>query len=100
MSDVAALIRAKLDEMVEDPGKPYQSCAGCEYDCNCQAYIGYQAAILAVLELHKRESDSVGGTVSYCCSHCRDTGWGGPAVDWPCETVETIAKELGIEATP
>ena len=51
MSDVAAAIRAKLDSMVEDPGKSYASCAGCEGDCYCQAWIDYQNALVAVLEL-------------------------------------------------
>lgn len=55
------------------------------------------AALLAVLDRHKPEPDSMGGRVSYYCANCRDTGWLGPGVDWPCETVEDIAKELGIE---
>ena len=49
MSDVAAAIRAKLDSMVEGSGN-VRSCAGCEGDCYCQAWIDYQNALAAVLD--------------------------------------------------
>jgi hypothetical protein len=53
-------------------------------------------AILAVLDLHKPEWN--GGT--QICWYCREGGPGYEAepVAYPCDTVKTIAKALGIEA--
>lgn len=58
-------------------------------------------ALLAVLEIHKREhvDGCKGGKGWDNCASCRDTNWGGPEVPWPCETVDAIAKVLGIEAS-
>jgi hypothetical protein len=87
VADLAALIRVKLGGMIEDPGKPYQSCAGCEYDCNCQAYIGYQTAILAVLDAAAVPADEL------------STDW---RRGYRCaleHTVRAVAAALGIEAT-
>lgn len=56
-------------------------------------------ALLAVLEVHKRVhvSGYSGAKGWDNCASCRNTNWGGPEVDWPCEAVEAIATELGIE---
>lgn len=54
-------------------------------------------ALLGVLEVHKPERDSVGAKVWHNCASCRDTGWNGPEVPWPCPTVLAIAEKLGIE---
>lgn len=51
-----------------------------------------QGAIIAALDLHKPEWN--GGR--RICWHCVYP-MGGDNVDWPCETVEEIAKALGIE---
>lgn len=56
-----------------------------------------KAALLAVLDVHKPERHSIGAKVWHNCASCRDTDWNGPEVPWPCETVEAIAKALGIE---
>jgi hypothetical protein len=96
MADLSEQIRAKLDSMVDGSGN-LQSCAGCEYDCYCQAYVGYQGALLAVLDLHNPVRQGAGAKAWLECAHCQNADWGGPNVDWPCETVEAIAKELGIE---
>jgi hypothetical protein len=93
--DLDEQIRAKLNSMVEGSAN-LQSCAGCEYDCNCQAYIGYQAAILAVLDLHK--PNPVPGGLGPYCELCRG-GYEG-CEPWPCPTVLAMAKELGIEVAP
>jgi hypothetical protein len=50
------------------------------------------AALIAVLDLHQPQWN--GG--KRICWHCVYP-MGGDNVDWPCETVESIAKELGVE---
>lgn len=56
-------------------------------------------AILAALDVHKPEHiNGYKGAKGWDnCASCRDTNWGGPDVAWPCETVEAMAKALGIE---
>lgn len=88
MPDLGELIRVKLKEINE----------GAEYG-NEQALGVLLDVAHAVMELHKPVH--VGGYKGAKgwdhCSHCRDTNWGGPDVDWPCDTVEAVAKALGIE---
>lgn len=55
------------------------------------------AALLAILDLHNPVRQGAGAKVWFECAHCQNASWGGPSVDWPCETVEAIKKELGIE---
>jgi hypothetical protein len=82
MPDLDAAIRAKLD----DPK---------QYDENDSGPL--IAGLLAVLDLHNPVRQGAGAKVWLECAHCQNADWGGPNVDWPCETVEAIAKELGIE---
>lgn len=56
-------------------------------------------AVLAVLDLHAANRGSSGAATWADCAHCRNTNWGGPDVPWPCETVEAMAKALGIEVS-
>lgn len=84
MADLDTAIRARLDEF-------------CESDM-C-AEVG-KAALLAVLDLHKPRSAGVPTKPHIMdCSVCLDVGteWCSP-VGYPCETVEAIAKALGVEA--
>lgn len=101
MADMDAAIRAKLDSMVEDAGESYQSCAGCEGDCNCQAYLDYQSALLAVLDDHA--ANELGD-----CRRCANWDVYRPACDQgcapvdtvscPCPTLLAVASALGVEA--
>lgn len=81
--DLAQQIRAKLDSMVEGSGN-LQSCAGCEYDCNCQAYVDYQGALLAVLDI--TDPDRGGGHLDCDCPTCVHK-----------RVLVAAAKALGIE---
>ncbi len=85
VTDLDAAIRARLDGMIEDPGKSYESCAGCEFDCNCQVYVDYQAALRAVLDLHPRHP-----SLPNECFTCGSR--------WPCRHLREIAAALGVEA--
>lgn len=87
MPDPDARIRARLDRdgEIEDFGDAWE-----DYDAA-------RRALLNVLDLHKPRGTTVAAKVVYDCEYCRDTNWGGPDVPWPCETVEAIAKGLGIE---
>jgi hypothetical protein len=88
MSDVAAAIRAKLDSMVEGSGN-LRSCASCEGDCYCQAYVDYQAALLAVLELHRRVGED--------WTHVSETAYEA-GHRWALEqAVSEIATALGVD---
>ena len=54
--------------------------------------------LLAILELHPATPAGVPGKPHLAnCTHCRDTGWMGPEVPWPCPTLLAIAEKLGIE---
>lgn len=80
MADLDAAIRAKL---AVDTDSYYF-----EYDCEM-----IQGAVFAVLDLHKPIWD--GKRCAECTISVPDCGT-EPA-HWPCATVETIAKGLGIE---
>lgn len=57
----------------------------------------YRATLRAIVELHAPVEDGIAARRWLDCRGCD----GGPgAADWPCTTVRTIARELGIEVAP
>lgn len=61
-------------------------------------------ALRAVVELHAPVTHYPGGDVSVGprpqCFGCEIDGWDAEHPEWPCETVKTIVRELGIELSP
>lgn len=106
MTDLDARIRARLDSMWEGHSG-FDSCAGCEVDCYCQACPTAVQALIAVLNEH-RQSHSLVWDVPrdpsgeprrelhpWCVCQERDGMTGEER--WPCPTVLAMAKELRIE---
>jgi hypothetical protein len=92
MTDLLAAIRERLE--IVDSGDFTTYDGRFVYDCEFP-----QAALFAVLELHRPEPGTL-GAVAAVCAHCREGGSGYEAepVLYPCDTVKAIAKGLGIEA--
>lgn len=68
-----------------------QSCAGCEGDCYCTAWIDYQNAITAVLDYLKGYEDETGGDEDALME------WDLGALDLARTLRQKIAEAVGIE---
>jgi hypothetical protein len=70
------------------------------YDMGDQIGHGYHA-LRAVIELHKPQDTWSSGVIVLgpaLCFGCDFDGYDGEHPEWPCRTIEAIARELGINA--
>lgn len=96
MTDLDAAIRERLDGWLDD------ICGRWRDDCPVEGHseaIKMRGALTAALDLHKPRWAGIGSKPHVKdCSVCMDIG---PEIcnptGYPCETVEAIAKQLGLE---
>jgi hypothetical protein len=87
-----AAIRKRLYDISATCGALCDVLCGEDEDCAHDAWDSAGAALLDVLDVHKRDGRG-------CCTECRESGPGYEAesVPYPCPTVRAIAEQLEIE---
>lgn len=93
MTDLDAAIRAKLNSERLD-GFESRPCLSVE-GCDVNGFDEMRAALLAVLDLHKRSNNRRLQGCTECSATEVDRDW--TVVPYPCPTVRTITEALGIE---